>query len=84
MVKLRLARAGAKGAPYYHIVAADSRSRRDGAYLEKVGAYDPMKKPHAVTLDNERVQYWLKNGARPSETVASLLKQAAAGAESQG
>lgn len=75
MVKLRLTRAGSKGAPYYHIVAADSRARRDGSYLEKLGAYDPMTKPHTITLDKERVEYWLKTGAQPSETVASLIKQ---------
>lgn len=75
MVKLRLTRAGAKGAPYYHIVAADSRARRDGSYLEKLGAYDPMKKPHEVTFNKERVDYWLGTGAQPTETVASLLKR---------
>lgn len=83
MVKLRLTRAGAKGAPYFHIVAADSRARRDGSYLEKLGAYNPMTKPHEVTFDKERVDYWLGTGAQPSETVASLLKQAAAATESK-
>lgn len=80
-VKLRLSRAGAKGAPFYHIVATDSRSKRDGAYLEQVGSYDPMRKPHAVELNAERIEYWLKVGATPSETVASLLEQSKAPAK---
>ncbi len=75
-VKIRLTRAGAKKAPYYHIVATDSRTKRDGAYLEQLGSYDPTLQPAEVKLDHERIDYWLKVGATPSETVASLLKKA--------
>ncbi len=76
-VMLRLTRAGAKKAPYYHIIATDKRAKRDGKYIEQLGSYDPKKNPAEVILNQERVDYWLKVGARPSETVASLLKQAA-------
>lgn len=72
-VSLRLSRAGAKKAPYYHIVAADSRSPRDGAFLEQVGTYDPRKEQ--VTFHAERLEKWLKNGAQPTETVRNLLKK---------
>jgi len=75
-VKLRLTRAGAKKAPYYHIIATDERAKRDGAYIENVGSYDPKKNPAEIKLNQERVDYWLKVGAQPSETVASLLKTA--------
>jgi len=74
-VKLRLTRAGAKKAPYYHIIATDERSKRDGAYIEQVGSYDPKKNPAEVIVNQERVDYWLKVGAQPTETVASLLKK---------
>lgn len=77
-VKIRLTRAGAKKAPFYHIIAVDGRAKRDGAYLEQLGSYDPKHKPAVVTLNQERVDYWLKVGAQPSETVASLLKKAKA------
>ncbi len=72
-VHLRLSRAGAKKAPYYHIVAADSRSPRDGAFLEQVGTYHPGTE--AVTLDATRLDKWIKNGATPTETVRNLLKK---------
>lgn len=72
-VHLRLSRAGAKKAPYYHIVAADSRSPRDGAFLEQVGTYDPGTEK--VSFDAGRLEKWLKNGARPSDTVRSLIKK---------
>ncbi len=75
MVVLRLARAGAKKMPYYHIVAADSRAKRDGRFLEAVGSYDPRKKGEKVTLVEARVEHWLKAGARPSETVGQILKE---------
>lgn len=71
-VVLRLSRAGAKKAPYYHIVAADSRSPRDGRFLEAVGSYDPTAPK--VEFDDEKLEKWLKNGAVPSETVRNLIK----------
>ncbi len=74
-VKLRLTRMGAKKAPFYRIVAIDSRKARDGQYLENVGYYDPTKQPAEVKINSERALYWLDNGAQPTETVRSLLKQ---------
>ncbi len=76
-VKLRLTRAGGKKAAYYHVVAIDSRTKRDGAYLEQVGSYDPKKNPAEIKLNDERVSYWIGVGAIPSETVASLIKKVA-------
>ena len=73
MVKLRLKRMGAKKVPFYRIVAADARSRRDGRDIEVVGTYDPTKKPAVVSIDDEKVIKWLNNGAVPTETVRSLL-----------
>ena len=70
MVKIRLQRAGAKKAPFYHIVVADSRSPRDGKIIEQIGTYDPMTNPATIKLDNEKVERWLKNGAKPTETVS--------------
>ncbi|MBM4388368.1 MAG: 30S ribosomal protein S16 [Deltaproteobacteria bacterium] len=75
MVKLRLARYGAKKKPFYRIIAADSRARRDGRFLEILGTYDPLKDPAEVKLNEERVRYWLKTGAQPTETVGRLLKK---------
>ena len=72
-VHLRLSRAGAKKAPYYHIVAADSRSPRDGAFLEQVGTYNPGAEQ--VSFDGDKLAKWLKNGAVPSTTVKNLLKK---------
>lgn len=63
MVKIRLQRQGAKKAPFYHIVVADSRSPRDGRIVEKIGTYDPMTDPATIKLDKEKVEYWIKNGA---------------------
>jgi small subunit ribosomal protein S16 len=74
MVKLRLARFGAKKRPYYRIVAMDSQSKRDGRYLELLGTYDPLQNPPAITVVEERVKYWLSVGAQASDSVASLLK----------
>jgi small subunit ribosomal protein S16 len=76
-VVLRLARAGAKKAPYYHVVATDSRNPRDGKFIEAIGAYDPNLDPPKISFNSERLDYWLKVGARPSETVADLIKRAA-------
>ena len=78
-LKIRLTRAGAKKRPYYRIVVADSRAPRDGRFIEKVGAYDPMKKkddPARVTLETEKVQAWLAKGAQPTDRVLRFLDNA--------
>ena len=78
-LKIRLTRAGAKKRPYYRIVVADSRSPRDGRFIEKVGSYDPMKKkddPARVTLETEKVQAWLAKGAQPTDRVLRFLDAA--------
>ena len=74
-VKIRLARHGAKKKPFYRIVVADIESPRNGRYLEKVGTYDPLYDPAKVSLENERIQYWIEKGAIPTDTVKSLLKK---------
>jgi len=74
-VKIRLRRMGAKKAPFYRIVVADSRYPRDGRFIEKIGYYDPMKSPAEVKIDAEKVQKWISNGAQPTDTVKSLLKK---------
>lgn len=76
MVKLRLRRMGAKKRPSYRIVAADSRSPRDGAFIESVGFYDPITEPATIKVDLDRARHWLSVGAQPTETVNSLLKKA--------
>ena len=73
MVKIRLRRMGAKKAPFYRIVVADSRYPRDGRFIEEVGYYNPMTNPITVNVDAEKVQKWLDNGAQPTETVKSIL-----------
>ncbi len=78
-LKIRLTRAGAKKRPYYRIVVADSRAPRDGRFIEKVGAYDPMKRrddPSRVTLETEKVQAWLAKGAQPTDRVLRFLDAA--------
>ncbi len=75
MVKLRLTRMGAKKRPYYRVVAADSRFPRDGRFLENLGTYDPLQENDNVNLKMDRVQYWLSQGAQPSDTVRSLIKK---------
>ncbi len=75
MVKIRLQRQGKKKAPFYHIVVADSRSPRDGKIIEKLGTYDPMTNPVTVVLDNEKVQKWIKNGAKPTDTVKDIIEK---------
>ena len=75
-VKIRLARHGAKKKPFYRIVVADSESPRDGRFIETLGTYDPLKQPAAVDIKEERVQYWLSQGAKPTDTVRSLIKGA--------
>ena len=83
MVSIRLARGGAKKRPFYHIVVTDSRNRRDGRYVERIGFFNPIAAGAEVGLqvDEERARYWMAQGARPSERVARLLKQQQAQAE---
>jgi small subunit ribosomal protein S16 len=73
-VKIRLARHGSKANPFYRIVVADSRSPRDGRYIENIGTYDPQREPSAIQVDNEKAQAWLGKGAQPSNQVKKLLK----------
>ncbi len=73
MVKIRLRRMGAKKAPFYRVVVADSRYPRDGRFIEEVGYYNPMTNPATVKLDNEKIAKWIANGAQPTETVKSLI-----------
>jgi small subunit ribosomal protein S16 len=75
-VKLRLARRGAKKAPFYHVVATDSRNPRDGRFNEEIGTYDPNFSPAKVTLRQDRLDHWIKMGAKPSATVAQIIKLA--------
>jgi len=75
MVKIRLKRMGAKKAPFYRIVVADSRYPRDGRFIEEIGTYDPLANPAKVVVDAEKVQKWMKNGAKPTDTVKALLKK---------
>ena len=76
MVKIRLRSMGAKKAPYYRIIVADSRSPRDGRCIEEIGTYDPLTEPATITVDAEKAQQWIKNGAQPTDTVKALLKKA--------
>ena len=77
MVKIRLQRVGKKKAPFYHIVVADSKSPRDGRIIEKIGTYDPMTDPATVVLNKELVEKWIKNGAKPTDTVKALIENKA-------
>ena len=74
-VKIRLSRQGRKKAPFYRLVVADSRSPRDGKFIELIGTYNPMTDPASVAINEERALYWLKNGALPSDTARGLLKK---------
>lgn len=78
MVSIRLSRGGAKNRPFYHVVVTDSRSSRDGRYIERVGFFNPLARgaEQRLVLDQERVQYWQSNGAQPSDRVAKLIKDA--------
>jgi len=76
MVKIRLQRQGKKKAPFYHIVVADSRTSRDGKIIEQIGTYDPMTDPSTIVLDKEKVEKWIKNGAKPTDTVKALIEKA--------
>ena len=77
MVKIRLRRMGAKKAPFYRVVVADSRFPRDGRFIEEIGYYDPTKEPSVVKVDAEKAKQWLANGAQPTDTVREILKKAA-------
>jgi small subunit ribosomal protein S16 len=74
-VRIRMKRVGAKNAPYFRIVVADSRSPRDGKFIEEIGTYQPLKKGENYKVDLERANYWISKGAQPSDTVASFLKR---------
>ena len=75
MVKIRVQRVGKKKAPFYHIVVADSKSPRDGKIIEQIGTYNPMCEPSEVILDKEKVEKWIKNGAKPTDTVKRLIEK---------
>lgn len=77
MVKIRLRRMGAKKAPFYRVVVADSRFARDGRFIEEIGYYDPTKEPSVVKIDAEKAKQWLDNGAQPTDTIREILKKAA-------
>ena len=76
MVKIRLRRMGAKKNPFYRIVVADARSPRDGRCIEEIGTYNPLVESNNITIDAEKAQTWIKNGAQPTDTVRGLLKKA--------
>lgn len=78
MVKIRLRRMGAKKNPFYRIVVADSRSPRDGRFIEEIGTYDPLAEANKLAVNTERAKYWIANGAQPTDTVRALLKKAEA------
>lgn len=78
-VKIRLARHGAKKRPYYRVVVADAQARRDGRFIEEVGRYNPVSDPQFVSLDMEKIDKWLANGAQPTDTVKRLIDQARQG-----
>lgn len=78
-VKIRLTRLGKKKAPFYRVVVADSRSPRDGRFIEMLGTYDPSTDPATIVIDTEKAATWIKNGAQPTDTVRALLKKAGLG-----
>lgn len=78
MLKIRLRRMGAKKAPFYRIVVADSRAPRDGAFVEELGYYNPLTNPVVINIDAEKARTWIKNGAQPTDTVRGLLKKSGA------
>ena len=78
MVKIRLKRMGAHKKPYYRVVVADSRTPRNGKFIEEIGTYDPLKDPSEIIIDNEAARKWLANGAQPTDTVRALLKKSGA------
>jgi small subunit ribosomal protein S16 len=83
-VRLRLARAGAKKAPFYRVVVTDSRNPRDGRFIEQVGIYDPTRDPEEIRLDHERIAHWVKKGVTASDTVSELIKRAQGKASGPG
>ncbi|MBC8413138.1 MAG: 30S ribosomal protein S16 [Nitrospira sp.] len=74
MVKIRLTRKGAKKKPFYRVIVADARERRDGSFLEIIGTYDPLQNPSAIKIDTDRAKYWIGVGAQPTSAVQKLLK----------
>lgn len=78
MVKIRLKRVGAHKKPFYRVVVADSRTPRNGKFIEEIGTYDPLKDPSEIKIDNEAARRWLANGAQPTDTVRALLKKSGA------
>jgi len=76
LVKIRLTRMGAHKKPFYRIIVADSRARRDGPFIEIIGTYDPKKEPSEIKVDSERAKYWIERGAQPTDTVKKLLQKA--------
>ena len=78
MVKIRLKRMGAHKKPFYRVVVADSRTPRNGKFIEEIGTYDPLKNPAEIKIDNEAAQKWLANGAQPTDTVRALFKKSGA------
>ena len=77
-LKIRLKRIGAKKKPFYRIVVADSKSPRDGRFIEELGSYDPLKDPAEIIVDNEKAAEWIKGGAQPTDTIRALLKKSGA------
>ena len=77
-VKIRLKRIGAKKAPFYRVVVADSKSPRDGKFIEEIGYFNPLTEPNELKIDAQRANYWISNGAQPSDTVRALLKKSGA------
>ncbi len=75
MVKMRLKRMGMKKAPFYRVVVSDSRTQRDGRFIEEIGYYNPLTEPAVIKIDEERAKYWLSTGAQPTDTVRTLLKK---------
>lgn len=75
MVKIRLTRMGSHKKPFYRIIVADSRARRDGPFIEILGTYDPKKEPSEIKLDGERAKYWIAQGAQPTDTVRKLMQK---------
>ncbi|MEL7602869.1 MAG: 30S ribosomal protein S16 [Bacillota bacterium] len=78
MLKIRLRRMGAKKAPFYRVIVADSRAPRDGAFVEEIGYYNPLVHPAEIKVDNEKAVDWMKKGAQPTDTVRALLKKSGA------
>ena len=78
-VKMRLRRMGMKKAPFYRVIVADSRSPRDGRFIEEIGHYNPRREPVEIVINEERAKVWLKNGAQPTETVKSIINKIGAG-----